>query len=243
MKCITSPGLDDSQIISYLEGEADDVVVAHIKECPFCSERANRWTLLQNSLRKQLYRVTCPTPMELGDYHLGLLPAPQALVVAQHLRECPLCRREVAELENFLDDLAPEVSLLGAAKVLIARLMGGQTESEKQGKNGFLPSGVALRGEAKGPITLQADGIVIVLDLQQTDGEMINILGQVAAEDQDDWTGANVELQQADQPLLTATLDDLGAFRFEAVRTGSIKFTVTSLSGVVIQTPDIEITA
>src|SRR6266498_2647150 len=125
MKCITSPALDDIQIVSYIEGEADDGVVAHIKECLFCRERANRWTLLQNGLREQLYRVTCPTPVELGDYHLGLLPAPQVLVIAQHVRECPLCRREVADLKNFLDDLAPEISLLGAARVLIARLISG----------------------------------------------------------------------------------------------------------------------
>ena len=95
MECITSPALNDIQILSYVEGEADDRVVTHIKECQFCSERANRWTRLQTRLRKQLYRVTCPTPIELGDYHLGLLPAPQVLVVAQHVRGCPLCRREV----------------------------------------------------------------------------------------------------------------------------------------------------
>lgn len=102
MKCITSPALEDTQIVSYMEGEADAVVVAHINECGFCRERAERWTLLQNGLKKQLYRVTCPTSMELGDYHLKLLPAPQALIVAQHVRECPLCRREVADLEDFV---------------------------------------------------------------------------------------------------------------------------------------------
>src|SRR6476619_5406343 len=102
MKCITSPALDDTQIISYVEGEADDAVLAHMREGAYCSERANHCTLLQNDLRKQLYRINCPTPMEIGDYHLGLLPAPQALVVAQHVRECPFCRREVAELEDFL---------------------------------------------------------------------------------------------------------------------------------------------
>src|SRR5215211_6835954 len=150
MKCITSPALDDSQIVSYIEGEADESVVAHIKECPFCSEKANQWTLLQNSLRKQLYRVTCPTPMELGDYHLGFLPDPQKLVVAQHVRECLLCRREMAELADFLVDLAPEVSLLGAAKFLIARLLGGNSA----------PTFAALRGEVKGPLTFEADGVV-----------------------------------------------------------------------------------
>ena len=148
MKCISSPALDDTQIARYVDGEADDSVVAHIKECPFCSQRANQWTVLQNRWKEQLYRLTCPTPMELGDYHLGLLPAPQVLVVAQHLRECPLCRREVAELKDFLDDLAPRDNLLGTAKVLIAWLAGGPG---KQSKNGFVPSGVALREQSWGP--------------------------------------------------------------------------------------------
>src|SRR5215212_6935551 len=159
MKCITSPALDDTQIVSYVEGEADDTVVAHIKECPFCSEKATQWTLLQNGLRKQLYWVTCPTPIELGDYHLGFLPDPQKMVVAQHVRECPLCRREMAELEDFLNELAPKAGVIETAKVLIARVIGGE--------NGFTASSVALRGEVKGPLTLEADGIVIILDIQQ----------------------------------------------------------------------------
>src|SRR5215208_5371151 len=191
MKCITSPALDDSKIVSYVEGEADDAVVTHIRACPFCSERANRWTLLQNSLRKKLYRVTCPTPMELGDYHLGLLPDPKKLVVAQHVRECPLCRREVAELEGFMGEMAPEVSLLGAARVLIARLIGTGTEP------GGRPAFGTLRGEEQGPLTFEAEGVVMTLDVQTGPPGQVSILGQVAAEDQDEWTGAGVELKQA----------------------------------------------
>src|SRR5215216_3170398 len=159
MKCISSPALDDTQILRFVDGEADDKVIAHIKQCPYCSERARQWTRLQNSFRKQSYRVTCPSPLELGDYHLGYLPAPQVLVVSQHLRECPLCRQEMAILENFLATLAPENSLLGAAQVFIARLMGAGTE------NSPAP---ALRGEAKGPLTFEANGIVILLDIQPT---------------------------------------------------------------------------
>ena len=218
MKCITSPALDATQIVSYIEGEADDAVVAHIKECMFCRERANRWTLLQNRLRKQLHRVTCPTSMELGNYHLGLLPAPQALVVAQHVRECPVCRREVADLEDFMDDPAPEVSFLGAAKVLIARLLDGNTT----------PTFAALRGEVKGPLTFEADGIVIVLDIQQADGGTVNILGQVAADNQDQWTGAPVELHQDGQLAFSTIVDDLGAFQAKGIMSGSKELRITS---------------
>lgn len=233
MECISSPALDDTQIISYIEGEADNAIVAHIKECPYCVERASRLTLFQNRLRARLYRSTCPSSMELGDFHLGLLQAPQALVVAQHVRECPHCTREVAELAEFLAESDMQPDLLETAKVLFARLVGG----------GATPAFGALRGESKGPLTFEADGVVITLDVQPGPNGQVSILGQVAADDQDQWTGAKVELQQAESPQLTASLDDLGAFRFEAVRTGSIKFAITSLDGVVIQSPDIEITA
>jgi hypothetical protein len=220
MKCITSPALDDTQIVSYIEGEADDVVVAHMKECAFCRERAKRWTLLQNSLREQLYRFTCPTPMELGDYHLGFLPDPQKMIVAQHVRECPLCRREVAELEGFVGAQMIDDGLLETAKVLIARLIGGE--------NGLIPSSAALRGEDKGPLTLEADGMVIILDIQPADGGVVNILGQVAADDQDQWTGALVELHQAGRLEFSTTLDDLGAFQAEGIMPGSKELRIIS---------------
>lgn len=238
MKCITSPALDDTEIVRYVEGEADDAVVAHIKECPFCSERASRWTLLQNRLRKQLYRVTCPTPVELGDYHLGLLPASQMLVIGQHLRECALCRREVAELENFLDELAPEISLLGAVKVLIARLIGGIGEP---GNEGLMPSGVALRGETKGPITLETDGIVIVLDIQSTNGGRANLIGQVAAANQDQWTGALVELRQDNKLHSSTKVDDLGAFRAEGIMLGSHELRIISKDSSLIVVSNFEV--
>jgi hypothetical protein len=218
MKCITSPALENVEIAMYVDGEADEAVIAHIQQCPFCSERARQWTLLQKSLRKQSYRFDCPTPMELGDYHLGYLPDPQELVVAAHLRECLLCRREVAVLENFLGSLAPETSLLGAVKVLIARLTGPQFE------NGLAP---ALRGEAKGPLTFEVDGILILLDIQQASEGTFNILGQVAVDDQDTWTDAAAGLRRNNEPQFSAQVDDLGAFRFEGISAGEQQLRVT----------------
>jgi len=169
--------------------------------------------------------------MELGDYHLGFLPDPQKLVVAQHMRECPLCRREMAELADFLVDLAPEGSLLGAAKFLIARLLGGNSA----------PTFAALRGEVKGPLTFEADGVVITLDAQTGTNGQVSLLGQMAADDQDQWTGAKVELQQSDSSQLTTSMDDLGAFRFEEILPGAVRITIKSLYGIHVQIPNINI--
>ena len=228
MKCITSPALDNVEIAMYVDGEANEAVAAHIKECPFCSERAREWTLLQNRLKKQFYRVNCPTPMELGDYHLGLLPDPQELVMSRHLRECLLCKREVAVLEDFLSSLTPESDLLGSAKVLIARLMGAHPE------NDLMSVAPALRGEAKGPLTFEVDGIVIVLDIQLAKEGTIDILGQVAADDQDKWTDALVEIRQGNELQFSTTIDDLGAFRSGDIEPGSKELRIIPKDGSLI---------
>ena len=234
MKCISSPALDDTQILSYVEGEADDAVVTHIQECPFCSERAQQWTRLQKRLRKQFYRVSCPTPMQLGDYYLGYLPDSQELVIAQHLRECALCRQEVAILEDFLSRPIPETSLLGAARVLIARLVGGPVQ------NGSAPAVPALRGESKGPVIFEADGVVILLDIQPSPEGKVNVLGQVAADEQDQWTGALVELRSEDQLQFTGEIDDLGAFHFEGVMPGEKELRIISQDKTLIVVSVIE---
>ncbi|HKY55422.1 MAG TPA: hypothetical protein VJM08_13990 [Anaerolineales bacterium] len=231
MKCITSPALDDTQLISYVEGEADDAIVSHIKKCPFCAERANQMTLFQNRLRAQLYRSNCPSTMELGDYHLGFLPPSQELVIGQHIRECPHCRREVADLEEFLALREAEPDFVETVKVLFAQLVGV----------GSTPALGALRGESKGPLTYEADGMVIVLDVQPAVREQASILGQVAAEEQDQWTGAAVELSQTGAPQMTASLDEFGAFRFDNIRPGATQLTIRSLHGIIVHILNIDI--
>jgi hypothetical protein len=211
MKCITSPALDDTQIISYIEGEADAAVVSHIKECAFCRERANRWTLLQNGLKKQLYRVSCPTSMELGDYHLRLLPAPQALIVAQHVRECPLCRREVAELEDFLAEPTPQPSFLGSIKTLIASLVSGPGMDQDHADLSSAPAFGGLRGEGEEPFIYQAGQIRIVIEVQDDVEQMglKTLLGLVTGLETNDF---RIQVSQGDQAIATTSVDEIGNF-------------------------------
>ncbi len=200
--CVSPPELSDEQLLAYLDHpEANQEIGLHLKICTYCQEKAETLERFQKTLTTQLYRIDCPSPLELGEYHLRMLPASQMLVISQHVRECPHCASEVAQLEEyFLGDLAPmENSLLGQAKVLIAKLVGG-------GDLTFTPTPAALRGEGKGPITFAAEGIIIVLDIQPTTEGRANILGQVAADHQDDWTGALVELRRNNLLQISTTV-------------------------------------
>lgn len=221
-QCISPPELDDKQLLLYLDGKADEEILSHLERCAYCLERANALADLQNRLTSGLYRITCPSPMELGEFHLHMLPASEMHLIRHHISECPHCTRELAQVEAFfLSDLAPtETSLFGQAKVLIARLVSGLGEPGQ--------TVAALRGDAKGPLTLQADGLIIVLDVQPGKEGNVNILGQLAAEDQDQWTGALVELHQGGDLEFSSTVDDLGAFYSEGIIPGSKELRITS---------------
>ena len=235
MNCISPPELSDRQLLEFLDGEAEPETTHHLGICQYCRNKADALAQLQNGLTARLYRITCPSPLELGEYHLRILPSPQMLVIAQHVRECPHCEAEVAQLENFLKDLTADVKpgFPETVRVLVARLVGGSGERAAP-----MP---ALRGERKGPIILEADGVLITLDVESASNGQVSILGQVAADEQDQWTNASVELQQADRQPITTSLDDLGAFRFEIVRPGATQIMITSTEGVVIQSPNIDI--
>lgn len=211
MKCITSPALDSVEIAMYVDGEADEAVVAHIQECPYCSDRARQWTLLQNRLKKHVYRVSCPTPIELGDYHLGLLQAPQALVIAQHLRECLHCRRELAQVEEFVLEPTSQPGLLKSVKVLIARLLGGKEADSEKDELSLSPAFSGLRGEGEEPFIYQADHIQIVIEVQD-DVEQIGLktlIGLVIGLESKDF---KIQISREDQMVATTSVDEIGNF-------------------------------
>ena len=242
--CESPPELDDKQLLAYLdEPAAEQATALHLKKCSYCSKRAESLDHFQKNLAGRLFRSTCPSTLTLGEYHLRMLPASQMLIVAQHVRECPHCARETAELNEYLSDFAqaPNEILPEKRKTIMARLIGGQTEPNLQGEHSLASAFATLRGESQGPIVLEADGIVILLGFARASSGKVSIIGQLAADHQEDWTGAAVELQQTDTTPLIASLDDLGAFTFEALHPSPIQITITSPDGTSVQSPNIQI--
>ena len=243
MNCVSPPELDEVQLLAAIDGEADPRTAAHLAGCPYCRARADELAALQKNLTARLYRLACPSSLELGEYQLGMLEKLQAAAVAAHLRECPHCSLETARLTSYLDEpaLSTQAGLLDGIRVLVARLAGDRSEGGPHAAGSFTPAFAMLRGGDQGPITLEADGILILLDIRPTAGGEATILGQVAAQEQDSWTGAQVELIQGDRPPLSARVDDLGAFRFEGVVPGPVELRITPESGVITIRADVEV--
>ncbi|MEP6894109.1 MAG: hypothetical protein ABI986_00750, partial [Chloroflexota bacterium] len=119
MNCKFPPEIEDQKLLAYLDDEVDHKTRLHLEQCSYCLDRAKELASVHNRLTARLYRLTCPSSLELGEYHLHMLPASQMLIVAQHLRECQHCSREVNELQSYMSELGPtgETGLLEGIKV------------------------------------------------------------------------------------------------------------------------------
>jgi hypothetical protein len=234
MTCISPPQLDDQELLAYFDGEAGRQVRAHLASCAHCRERARQLARVQDRLIALLYRVACPSPLEVGEYHLGVLPVEQRLALDRHLAECPHCRRELRQLEGYVAALAPDVELgpLERIKVLIARLVSAPEGQPGPGVPAPALAAAGLRGEGESLLLYQADGIHISLECQDEakDRDRMILLGLVTGADT---TGMEVQLWQPDQLIATAPVDPLGNFVVSDLIPGSYR--------LVLRGPEVEV--
>ncbi len=231
MACIAPPELSEQQLLAYTDGVVDEQVDNHLGRCPYCRERANQLGRLEDRLTARLYRLTCPRPEELGEYHLGMIDSDRAAAIQRHLSECPYCTREVLQLESYLRVLAPtiEFSPMERVKVLIARLVGG---GQGWGQPSPMPIFAGVRGEEEGPLIYQVDGVQIAIEIQddaEQPGRKI-VLGLVTGLDS---TGLNVTLRQVDQIVATVSVDNAGNFVIPGLDPGSYQ--------LILARPEVEI--
>ncbi|MEZ4661071.1 MAG: hypothetical protein R2911_26260 [Caldilineaceae bacterium] len=94
--------IDDSQLLAYVEGDAEPDVVAQIEQDPHCQARLRELTKVQDTLRQTLFSIRKPTTQEIGEYHLGLLADEEAKFVEAYLKQHPHLARQEAILQEFL---------------------------------------------------------------------------------------------------------------------------------------------
>jgi anti-sigma factor RsiW len=238
MRCSDPPPLTEDQITAALDGEAEPAIYDHLAQCEGCAARLAQAQQIERALKAGLQRWDCPTPQQLGDYHLGLVGQADAHAITRHLEHCARCSDEIEELRMFL--IADASPRRPAARPparprplwpteLIARLLP-RTPA------------LAVRG-ATGPIKAEANGVTIFLDVQPAAEGRVMLTGQVVADGMERWVGALVELRQAGKLCATAALDDLGSFSAGPLTAEPTELRVTPPSGPSLVVRDIELAA
>jgi hypothetical protein len=225
MNCVSPPPIADRDLLAYLDGETWEDVARHLAQCPHCRERAEELARWQQALMGRLYRHECPPALALGEYHLGLLPPNEAAAVKAHLAACPHCRREVAELDAYLDGLQPSLAdhlvdrTVEQLRLVIARLLSPPGPA-------LSPAYAGVRGEEQAPALYEAEEIQIAIEIEDdvdVPGRKV-ILGLVLGAES---PGGEALLWQTGRPIAAAPLDELGNFVIPDIAAGSYDLIVT----------------
>jgi anti-sigma factor ChrR (cupin superfamily) len=229
MDCVSPPELDDTCIWSYLDGEADLSVQAHVEQCPRCRQRAEQLAALQGRL----------------------MPAAQATAVTRHLAQCHHCTREIAQLQAFLTDLSPAQEpasepgpleqMRERVRVLIAQLSSAASPFGTIERPGLAPALAGIRGQEQTACRYQAGGVEVVIGSQPDDERPGRraILGLITGLES---TGVVANLWQGNQQIATAAVDELDTFYIPDVPPGSYELILTGPE-VEILIQDLEVGA
>lgn len=90
---------------------------------------------IEQTLKSALFRLDCPSNLNLGEYVLGVLDSSQlSLQIEEHTTKCPHCIADMAQIQRYMDlplvhgSLIPDVeeeeqSLLDKVRVIIVDLL------------------------------------------------------------------------------------------------------------------------
>jgi hypothetical protein len=218
--CSYPPALSDLDLIAAVDGEAVGDIVAHLRVCPFCAQRASEFAALQNLLRKQLYRVLCPSSDQLLALQQGWLDSSQTAQFENHVSSCPHCAADMRLLieAGAIQTTAPPTPLNRLRKV-IAELIMPPTISPLASAYG------ALRGAANGgQYAYRAENIQLMIDVERAvahPGYMI-LLGLLLPDDSiaDRLESTTASLLHDDTIISSTLLDELGNFVIEDIAPG-----------------------
>jgi hypothetical protein len=230
MTCISTPELDDMELLKYLDKAASSDVMAHIDNCLYCQERASQLQQFQNRLSHRLHRAECPSGLELGEYHLNMLDAQSIATIRKHISTCPHCRRELEQLNDFLDILTPQAKQppLQQIQVLVAHLIKSTVQPfDNLAGSTLAPAMGGLRdgSDEEHSSVYRINDVEIVLEIQSElpISHTRTILGFVRGMKADK---LDVYLWEGEHPIVAVEVDQQGHFIFESVPAGRYDLTV-----------------
>ena len=232
MICQNIPQFEDIELMMALDGEADPEVAMHMSQCPQCGQRAAQLANIQHAATTRLFRAACPSALELGEYHLGMLPAATTAYLQQHLAVCPHCTQELAQLTSFMEGPDPYLrsdplaAIKQSVRVLVARLTSGSQFGRFPGQPVLSPALAGLRGDSAGPLTYEAGDAQIILEVQddQEQAGRRAIIGLVMGLANQD---VAVHLWRDEQLVVTGAVDTFGNFSIDDLTPGAYELFVT----------------
>jgi hypothetical protein len=243
MDCIGPFKPEDADLLAYADDAASPAVRDHVSACLACHVRAHEMDREQRKLQSLLYRAGCPSPLALGEYHLGLSGQQPGSGIASHVVHCSACRRELEDLARFMASLRRAVAdaaedVFASLRTIRARL----SVDPLSGAYGQLAP--TLRGPGEGeraPLVYSAEDLLVTVDswLERLGQPGRIVAGLVVGPI--DFSRAEASMD-ADEFSSPTPINDLGNFLFSDVSPGVHHVTIRlPTTGLQIEIDDLTV--
>jgi hypothetical protein len=234
MYCSHLQAPNDDQLLAHILGEEtlNDESEHHLKHCSLCQEQLKEYLHINHILLSQ-YRTFCPNTKQLALYCAYALPTDDMFVIAEHLRECSLCNKEVKDLHYEMLHFNPFPDLpmtpFGQAKRKLKQFLARPITQTAQ----------ILRREnllSSWPCYYETENFLLSLHLSRTSKNQIMLLGIFDADNEEqistlegstvelyplEQESASPELSPAQSPLMSTTINLAGHFFFSPLLAGT----------------------
>lgn len=230
MDCLSPMAPNDEELLKYAldEEPLPPGAMGHLELCSICQQRLTRYKQANKFLLVQLYRSQCPDATLLNHYCAGLLPGDENIRLASHIRDCPLCTDDVANIRRLLNNFDPFPPPSLVVQRILANLVPWQPQLVMRGES-------APPEQTAWPRQYRTEAINISLHLSRaSNGEMM-LLGLFSYTDPEESVeeleGVQVELYSmlgnAEQGapedghlVMSTEIDDMGSITFKGVPVG-----------------------
>ncbi len=198
-------------------------------------DKRSTMTDLESRLSAALYRVTCPDSAELGEYRLGITPNVRLAFIDRHLRECPHCNRELAQLDSFMAQVKSDLDYSTAEriKIWIARRVPDSTAGLGSPAPAFsFRGGVDDEAGPDRSLVFEAGDAQLMIEIQDDpgDGGRKTLIGLVIGID---LVNLEAHLWLDGRRVATAEIDDLGNFAIANLEAGHYELIVSGPDGEI----------
>ena len=248
-ECVAPPALNDENLLAVLDNDPHSGQIdLHLERCAYCRARLERMRMDEETLRKVMYRVDCPSADKLADYVIESLSLSESREIDQHLQSCSLCRKEVATLRAIVQVDEPQTAVKPPGEPIWEEVKGFFRDLEDQLVRLLLPQPSVAYGQLKGSapqgrlLSYGSDALSVMLSLDKViDGLRIN--GSIIdAEAQGKWNEGFVELNGADKQRYIALIDEDETFTFATVTPGQFSLSIFAETGEILRLQEIDLT-
>lgn len=232
MSELTSPLFDDVVLVAYIDEVLDAERRRAVDSSAESLERVSVLRAELDALARLAKRALCPSGEHLAAFLAGDLTEDQERAVGAHVAWCAACGDELVEMRTFLQDIASDVELGGAAVPThgplrwLVTAFGGARSGDRgrpspAARAMALPS-AGLRGGESDAQTFDVEGLRIVITTEDDPGDpSLRSLSAIVFPVDDALvapaTGWSVELIGSDGSRYVGNLDDLNEVTFDGL--------------------------